>query len=294
MLRPLSINFYGFWPGFEPEQFLQHHPYLRQRVVLDVNDDPDFAVCGVFSDERPVPGRAVKIAYITENVRPDMERYDWAISFSHFDPPHPRHFRLPLYAWYLRQFNGGLDALVRQSGETPGSDRPRFCNFVFRNGGCRERNSLFKRLSEYKRIDAPSSLMNNMPRFEQGPGEGDSPAKQRFIRNYKFTIAYENASTPGYTTEKITDAMMAGSVPIYWGNPLVGLDFNPRAMINRHDFASDEDFVNYIIAVDQDDGLYARIAREPYWHNNTVPAAIDDRACLRFWDEVFATTPALR
>lgn len=292
MSRGLSINFYGFWDSFKPEQFLEHHPYLRGRYHLEVSDDPDFAICGVFKDGRTLPDRAVKIAYITENVLPDLDRFDWAVSFSHFEPVHPRHLRLPLYAWYVRQFNGSLDALIRQPDERPGFHRPGFCNFVFRNPMCKPRNELFRRLSQYKHIDAPGTLMNNMPRLQQFPGEGDSPAKQRFARGYKFTIAYENASSPGYTTEKITDAMMARSIPIYWGNPLVHLDFNPRSFLNRHDFASDQAFIDRIIEVDSNDDLYESIFREPYWHDNRVPSAISNEVCLAFWDRIFASVPA--
>ena len=38
------------------------------------------------------------------------------------------------------------------------------------------------------------------------------------------TIAFENSSFPGYTTEKIFEPMLEGSIPIYWGNPRVDED----------------------------------------------------------------------
>jgi alpha(1,3/1,4) fucosyltransferase len=37
---------------------------------------------------------------------------------------------------------------------------------------------------------------------------------------YRFCLCYENAEYyPGYITEKIFDALVAGSVPVYWGAP---------------------------------------------------------------------------
>lgn len=39
---------------------------------------------------------------------------------------------------------------------------------------------------------------------------------------YRFTIAIENASLPHYWTEKITDAFMSYSVPLYYGAPNIG------------------------------------------------------------------------
>ncbi|HEY9646784.1 MAG TPA: glycosyltransferase family 10 [Chroococcidiopsis sp.] len=39
------------------------------------------------------------------------------------------------------------------------------------------------------------------------------------LRNYKFTICFENSREDGYITEKIFSALFAGSVPIYFGAP---------------------------------------------------------------------------
>lgn len=55
------------------------------------------------------------------------------------------------------------------------------------------------------------------------------PLKDRFLgpcdekiavmMRYRFGIAFENAGYPGYLTEKIIDAMAAGTVPVYLGAP---------------------------------------------------------------------------
>ena len=293
MSRALPINFYGFWTGFGLDDFLSYHPYLKDSHQLTLSDEPELAICGPFADKHAPPTQAIKVFFTGENVTPAMDRFDWAMSFTHMNPPNPRHLRLPMYAWYLRRFSGGLERLIRQPGERAGLQRPRFCNFVFRNKECQERIELFRKLSSYKHIDAPGKCMNNMPGFDESP-DGDAPAKWRFLRNYKFTIAYENAQGPGYTTEKIADAMAARSIPIYWGNPLVHLDFNPKSFLNRHDFDSDEAFIAHIIRVDQDDELYTKIFSEPYWHNNAIPEAINDSTCLAFWNKVFASRALAR
>ena len=291
MKRAFTINFYGFWPGYAPREFVQYHPYLRDKYEFTVSDSPELAICSVFPEQRPVPADAVKVFFTSENVPPDLVNFDWAMSFSHLQPPHPRHLRLPLYACFLRRFAPGLSRLIRTPEEVAGVDRPGFCNFLFHNRKCVERNEFFTRLSRYKRVDAPGRCMNNMPPIDESGAEV-APAKWRFCRNYKFTIAYENASAPGYTTEKIVDAMAARSIPIYWGNPLVHQDFNPRSFLNRHDFDSDEAFIDRIIEVDRNDDLYSSIFREPYWHDNRIPDAISDDVCLAFWDRIFASVPA--
>ena len=56
------------------------------------------------------------------------------------------------------------------------------------------------------------------------------------MRDYKFVIAFENSSFPGYNTEKLTHAIEADSLPIYWGDPQIGRSYNVRRFVNAHDY----------------------------------------------------------
>ena len=60
------------------------------------------------------------------------------------------------------------------------------------------------------------------------PGTIDWKAKIEFLRAYKFVIAFENGLSPGYNTEKLTHAMEADSMPIYWGDPEIGWGIMPE------------------------------------------------------------------
>lgn len=62
-------------------------------------------------------------------------------------------------------------------------------------------------------------------RFDKEPVECDD--KLATISNYRFNLCLENCEYPGYLTEKIFDAMLAGTVPVYRGAPDV-TDFVPR------------------------------------------------------------------
>ena len=66
-------------------------------------------------------------------------------------------------------------------------------------------------------------------------------------------MAFENSSYPGYTTEKLLQAMQAGTVPIYWGDPSVGRDFNAARFVNVHDYASTKAVIDKICQLDQDE-----------------------------------------
>jgi len=113
--------------------------------------------------------------------------------------------------------------------------KKRFCAFVYSNR-VSFREQFFLELSKYKTVDAPGLSMNNMPSFDPEPGKRDWDAKIRFLTNYKFVIAFENDCYPGYNTEKIRHPIMAHSIPIYWGDPLVHQEFNTRSFVNFFDY----------------------------------------------------------
>ena len=91
-----------------------------------------------------------------------------------------------------------------------------------------------------------------------GRYEGDfRKSKVDFVKDYKFTIAFENTQYRGYTTEKILHPFAGRSVPIYWGNPLVEKDVNRNAFINCNGYEKDIDaIINKIVEIDKDDTKY--------------------------------------
>jgi hypothetical protein len=63
------------------------------------------------------------------------------------------------------------------------------------------------------------------------PERGDQEAYFRLLAQYKFMITFENTSLAWYNTEKIYNAFQAGTVPIYWGDPLINRVYNPASFI---------------------------------------------------------------
>lgn len=80
--------------------------------------------------------------------------------------------------------------------------------------------------------------------------------KREFLKDYKFSIAFENNSVKNYVTEKIIDAFMAGNIPIYWGCPNIAEYFNPDSFVNVHDYDSIEDAVARVREIDTNPDLY--------------------------------------
>jgi hypothetical protein len=52
------------------------------------------------------------------------------------------------------------------------------------------------------------------------------------LQKFAFNLCPENGMHPGYYTEKIPEAFMAGCLPITWADENVKIDFNPKAFIN--------------------------------------------------------------
>lgn len=58
------------------------------------------------------------------------------------------------------------------------------------------------------------------------------------VRHYRFTIAFENTTYPGYVTEKLGDSLVAMAVPIYYGAPDVTVQFPRNVFLDAHALGS--------------------------------------------------------
>ena len=77
---------------------------------------------------------------------------------------------------------------------------------------------------------------------------------------YKFVVAFENDDAPGYVTEKLGLAFLAGSVPIYWG-PATEHIFSNESYVRCSDDL--EECARRVKQLDGDDVLYERVRNAP-------------------------------
>ena len=228
--RRIRINIARFWSGATVEEIVRTlFPDLEPFFEFERSDSPQVLLYGPYSGAMPA-GRFIKVFIGCENVRPIMSECDWAFGVLHPEcVDHPRYMRFARWGdnSHLLQAEKDWAGILRS--------KTRFCAFVYGNPVL-FREAFFRALSRYKPVDAPGRAMNNMPGIDPVPGRIDWKAKIDFLRAYKFVIAFENGSSPGYNTEKLTHAIEADCVPIYWGDPQIGRSFNVRRFINAHDF----------------------------------------------------------
>ncbi len=105
------------------------------------------------------------------------------------------------------------------------------------------RNALVDELARHIGVDAYGRHRAN--RKIEGPDLGRQ-TKIETVGRYRFCLALENSIAPGYVTEKIFDALLAGAVPIYLGAANVGDFVPPNSYIDATSFASPAELAAYL------------------------------------------------
>lgn len=233
---------------------------LQEKFEIIISDDPQYVICGCFSNEF-MKYDCIKIQVLGENITPDFNLFDYAIGFDYIDFE-DRYIRYPIYSY--AQYDFKLAAQKHLHPDEYFLSKNKFCNFLYSNNKWNDkiRNDFFNILSQYKRVDSGGRVNNNIGYYVGN--------KRQFQEQYKFSIAFENSRKNGYTTEKIMDAFAAGTIPIYWGNPLIVKEFNPKAFVNAFDYASLEDCAKRVAEIDQSEELYLEMQHEPIFVEDSI------------------------
>lgn len=242
-MKTLRIYFADFWKGFNPENNFITTKVNEGNYIIDEN--PDFLFYSSQGNKHKNFKNCIKIYFTGENDVPDFNSCDYAISFHPIDFG-DRHLRFPLYLLY-----GDYYERIKETKQIlPDLAKRKFCNFVYSNSKLADpfRELFFRELSKYKKIDSGGRLLNNIG--------GPVADKMSFIQEYKFTIAFENSSVNGYTTEKIIEPMRVNSMPVYWGNPQVDLDFNKESFVWVKEKSKIKEIIDYIVFLDENEEEY--------------------------------------
>lgn len=209
---------------------------VTDRFEFIDSKNPEYVIFGPYGNDIPPKGDYVRIGYYCENITPDLSICEWAFGIPlESEINHPKYSKIQ---WH----NVNPNKLVKNSSSIDEilNKKKKFCNFIYFNS-IPYREEFFKQLSKYKKVDAPGKSMNNMIWPENRIGSSKWEVKRKFLENYKFTISFENYAYPGYQTEKLYDAMLSHSIPIYCGDIHVDDIFNSKSFINVPDYLN----INY-------------------------------------------------
>jgi len=254
-LSVLRLDYCDFWPGFDKEDNW-FASVLSEQYRLEVSDTPDLLIYSCYGQQyRTYDCKRVFVSW--ENRGWGFSQCDFAFSSDRVRSE--RHLRLPLWVTWLDQpfvqpTNDPRAVLEGKRG---------FASLVVSNGASPTRNRIHRRLDDYSVVASGGRYQNNVG--------GPVADKAAFISQYKFNLACENSSYPGYVTEKLLHALQANTIPIYWGAPDVGLDFNPARFINVNDFESDDALMDRIVQLDRDDDAYCDVLSQPWFPNGELP-----------------------
>lgn len=250
MKKKIRCNFIDFWQGFD---FKKHLGYLLSEYEIIIDEEhPDYLFYSSFGKRHLLYDNCIKIYWSVENVIPNLNICDYAVCLSDIQCG-DRIFR-----HYSSLYFHGRNAFQNTLKPEELLNR-KFCNFVYSNSKCSDtfRERFFYALSRYKQVDSGGRYLNNIG--------GSIQNKLQFIREYKFTLAIENSSLRGYTTEKIYDPFLAQSLPLYWGNPNISSDYHPNSFVNLMSYSSIEEAIEEIIRLDNDNDAYLDKVTTPFW-----------------------------
>jgi len=255
-----SIHFYGCYPkmSFVQKIFL----YSKSRILDSSMTKWLTLQQGIVT---PIDPLAFNVWCTFENRRPPANGFDLTLSFD-INTYNDSNFYLPLIYLYMNHKKTG-DAhskhLVSPKQCTePRSIEPNFINTKFGfassfiNNPQQTRLFVVKELSKISKVSVYGRSVGNYVEDKISEAE-----------KFCFNLCFENDFYPGYVTEKILEAWLAKSIPIYWGSDANNI-LNPKAYVNFNDFLSVNEFVKYILELYSDEKRMIEMISQPILNSN--------------------------
>ena len=272
--KVLRITFTDMWDGFDVrDNFFLDLMRSCGSPVVGTQEPGDLLICGPFGSMwQQDRFRTLRKVYFSGEPPLQGECSDPRIDLflTHSPVETDRQIRLPIWQLFVEWF-GSPPSVTRNPNRLPkellvkpsDSLRDEFCAFVVSNPLSKERNAAFEAVNAYKRVNSGGQYKNNLA---GGPlaaawagGGGGDTAKVEFYKKHRFVLCYENSVAPGYVTEKLLHAKMAGCIPLYRGSPEAASDFDPDSFVHVKD---GQDVVQIIRDLEADSVRADAIARQ--------------------------------
>jgi len=265
--RTIKWNQSGLWPE-DPVYEDINRIFLNDVKHLfnfELSDNPDFLFVSNKEDFKFLEYDCIRIFHSDENIHPDFHLFDYVIGY-------PSNLSFGDRYCYCLSCLENLEALeqfdsrfsfknIKKQTKKDLELRNYFCDFVYHHDSGSKRSKYFNLLNSYKEVSSLGQIFKsiNKPEVEKIT----YIEKLNFEKKCKFSICIESCDdSKGLITEKIFHSLLAGSIPIYLGDPRVVEIVNPKRFINISDFRSDEELLNRIKEIDNNDELFLEIVNE--------------------------------
>lgn len=294
---PIRCFLAGKAPGSQLSDYLAVLSRFNSSVSSVGPDEADFVLVShhpkSIREALSIPERGqIRIFIGSEAIFPDMNLFDFAISFDS-SLSGERVFRPHTAVRFEKELVYGDLNFSQALSVEDFLKRPFFCDFIYSNGLAHPmREKIYKHFSgRFPDVNSFGGRLKNIDISDLGLSStrfnGDWRAEKIAIhQHHKFSLALENARFVGYTSEKILTALMGGSIPIYWGNPAIPEEFNPRRFVNVSDLSLAE-AGDYVSELMQSESRLSEMLAEPALTGEQARLLAENRVKLDVWFERF-------
>ncbi len=266
--RKLKIALTDFWPHEAKDAPVVLHKgffdVLSTKYDLEHSQEPELLFCSDAIRRKHWRYDCIK-CWLGAEPPLSYRNYgflcDYAFSPEPTDATHLHYWR---YVWD-EPFPAWLRGESSYCDELTAHPKDRFCNFFQSSVGYytpKLRANFFRTLTARKHVDSPGKILNNMPSPDD-PNCPDLNNKMEFLKHYRFSICFETISAPFFIAEKLPQALMAGSIPIYYGCTQISEYFNPARIINCHDYDDLDAVIDHVMEVEGNPELYRQYTEQP-------------------------------
>lgn len=114
------------------------------------------------------------------------------------------------------------------------------------------------------------------------------PELLKIFNQYKFIICFENSYNPGYITEKIFNCLLADTIPIYSGSPIIHDFINPNCFINIGENDNFDEAVDNIIQINSSDDECYKYISAPKISQKYIDSGINTEFKQKYYDAIEA------
>ena len=226
-----SISYINFWDSFDPENnwftnFLKHHFGKLKVVSSKVYSDILISSCHGPISNVIESNSAVKVFCCDENLLRLKNYRDKNILEKTFNfqidslgdlESSSKRIYFPMwiknYSYYsFVKGNNVATYIVKQRKRNLSKKKEIIASLVASHDANGVRRRLSSSFDKHGKVCAPGFFMKNTNEIG-----GDIDSKIDFISKSLFNICPENSYIHGYRSEKLIQALEAGTIPVYWG-----------------------------------------------------------------------------